>query len=217
VLFTKPARPGRVKTRLIGDLTAGQAAELHQAFCDDLLSRLRGGAFVLRVAWALEAGEALPAGGDDAVRQRGADLGERLFGGLRDAAREHERVAAVGSDHPDLPLARVEEAFAALATADVVLGPAADGGYYLIALRAAAVRPELFAGVAWSSDRVLAETLDRCRGLGLRVRQLEPAADVDTPRDLRRLAARIAAGEAECPRTAALLGAWGRLDAEVPR
>jgi rSAM/selenodomain-associated transferase 1 len=219
VLFTKPARPGRVKTRLVGDLTAGQAAELQAAFFEDLRQRLLGGGFTLRVAWALEAGESPPPPrpGCEDVRQEGADLGERLWRALRDAGRAHPRVAAVGSDHPDLPLARVEQAFAGLAAADVVLGPAADGGYYLIALRAGGLRPEIFAGVPWSSERVLEATLERCRACGLRVRLLEPAADVDTPDDLRRLAARVAAGEAECPRTAALLDAWGFLDAAVRR
>jgi hypothetical protein len=206
-----------VKTRLIGDLTAAQAAELHAAFFADLLERLRRGPFALRVAWALEAGEALPEGapGIASVRQEGADLGARLHAALADAARAHPAVAAVGSDHPDLPVERVTEAFAALATSDVALGPAADGGYYLVALRAGAVRPELFAGIPWSTDRVLAATLERCRALGVRARQLAPAADVDTPADLRLLAGRLAAGGARCPRTAALLAAWGRLEAGV--
>jgi glycosyltransferase A (GT-A) superfamily protein (DUF2064 family) len=109
----------------------------------------------------------------------------------------------------------VHRAFAAVeAGADAVLGPAEDGGYYLIALRAGAVSPRLFEGIAWSTGRVFAETLARCRELGLAVELLPAATDVDTPEDLRRLAARLAADPAEdlgCPRTRELLDSWRRL------
>jgi glycosyltransferase A (GT-A) superfamily protein (DUF2064 family) len=69
LLFTKPAREGRVKTRLIGDLTAAQAAALHTAFLEDLLDRLRGGDFELWLAWALDPEEEVPAGPLPGVRQ----------------------------------------------------------------------------------------------------------------------------------------------------
>lgn len=220
-MFTKPAEPGRVKTRLIGALTAEEAAALHEAFLGDLLDRLRGGAFDLRIAWALDPGQAPPAAAVPAEVQRGDDLGARMFNALAGAARTHAYVAAVGSDHPDLPLATVEAAFAGLlGGADVALGPATDGGYYLIALRAAAVDRRLFAGIAWSTAGVLAATLDRGRDLGLTVTLLPEASDVDTPDDLRRLADRLATADphdtAGCPRTRALLAAWDRLVA-VPR
>ncbi len=214
LLFTKPPRPGRVKTRLIGELTADEAARLHAAFLEDLMARLRGGDFELRLAWALEADEEVPAGPVPGVRQEGSDLGERLYHALS-AGAEAGAVAAVGSDHPALPLELVHRAFtiveAGEAGADVVLGPAEDGGYYLIALRVGAVSPRLFADVAWSTDRVLAATLERCRELGLRVELLPLAADVDTPDDLRRLAARMATSDLGCPRTRDLLGSLGLL------
>jgi rSAM/selenodomain-associated transferase 1 len=220
LLFTKPAREGRVKTRLIGDLTAGQAAELHAAFLDDLLARLSGGSFELEVAWALEPGEALPAAlreGIASVRQHGEGLGERLYGALAAAARRAAAVAAVGSDHPTLEVGLVERAFAAVeAGAEVALGPAEDGGYYLIALAAGAVRRRLFEQVPWSTSGVLPATLARCDELGFEVALLPVATDVDTPADLARLAARLApAGPAaaSCPRTRALLARWRRLPA----
>ena len=213
LLFTKPAREGRVKTRLIGDLTPAEAAALHTAFLDDLLDRLRRGSFDLRLAWALDPGEPVPGGpfsGVPGLRQEGDDLGERLFRTLAAAAAEVPMVAALGSDHPTLPLEVVHDAFERLeAGADVALGPAEDGGYYLIALRAAAVVPRLFDGIAWSTDRVFPETLARCRELGLRVELLPRASDVDTPDDLRRLAHRMADDDLDCPRTRALLVALG--------
>ncbi len=118
---------------------------------------------------------------------------------------------ALGSDHPTLPLDLVHRAFETLETpeagADVVLGPAEDGGYYLIALKAGAVHPRLFEDVAWSTGEVLATTLNRCRELGLSVELLPEASDVDTPEDLRRLARRMADAGSDlgCPRTQALL------------
>jgi hypothetical protein len=121
---------------------------------------------------------------------------------------------ALGSDHPTLPLALIHEAFERLEQgAEVVLGPAEDGGYYLIALRAGAVDERLFQDIAWSTDRVLSATLERCRELDLAVELLPSASDVDTPEDLRRLAVRMSAGDQGCPRTRDLLRVWQRLEA----
>jgi rSAM/selenodomain-associated transferase 1 len=221
LLFTKPARAGRVKTRLIGDLTAQQAADLHAAFLADLLERLEDGRFDLRLAWALEPGDEVPAGPRPGLRQEGSDLGARLYGALAGAAAEAGAVAALGSDHPTLDLDLVHHAFERVeAGVPVVLGPAEDGGYYLIALQAEAVVPRLFEDIAWSTGSVLGQTLDRCRELGLTPELLPAAADVDTPDDLRRLAERLAAETPQtpqttalCPRTRALLSSWGRLSA----
>jgi hypothetical protein len=204
-----------VKTRLIGDLTATDAARLHAAFLDDLLARLLGGEFELRIAWALDPDEQIPAGPVPGVRQEGEDLGERLYRALAAAAGAGV-VAAVGSDHPTIPLELVHRAFAAVeAGTDVVLGPAEDGGYYLIALRGGAVSPRLFADIAWSTEQVLPSTLERCRELGLTVELLPTASDLDTPDDLRRLASRMAVSDLGCPRTRDLLVALGFI-AAVP-
>ena len=216
LLFTKPAREGRVKTRLIGDLTAAEAAALHAAFLEDLLDRLRGeGDFELRLAWALEPGEAIPAGPLPGIRQEGRDLGERLYRALSEAAAEGGAVMALGSDHPTLPMELVHRAFEEVESgADVVLGPAEDGGYYLIALSLKAVQPRLFEGIAWSTDQVLPATLDRCHELGLAVELLPEGSDVDTPEDLRRLASRMTDDDLGCPRTRSLLASMGLLSIE---
>jgi uncharacterized protein len=220
LLFTKPARPGRVKTRLIGEppygLTGEQAAEIHAAFVEDLLDRLRGGEFSTTIAWALDdwrEGEPIPDPyGFPGMRQEGADLGSRLFGALTSVGGPDAAVAALGSDHPTLPVARIEEAFARVERgADVVLGPADDGGYYLIALQRSALFPRLFADIEWSTERVLAATLERAGELNLRVELLESGSDVDTPADLARLAESMRDGDLGCPRTRALLVEWGML------
>lgn len=222
LLFSKPALPGTVKTRLIGALAPEQAAALHSAFVQDLAERLRVGDFETRVAWALDPDDTVPDGpvpgvslGFPGSRQQGGDLGERLYRALAAAAAGGGAVAAVGSDHPTLPVERIEEAFARVESgAAVVLGPATDGGYYLIALPAAAVQPRLFEAIAWSTGTVLASTLERCAELGLAATLLPFESDVDTAADLRRLAASLMASDRGCPRTRDLLGGWGWLDAE---
>src|SRR4029077_946978 len=131
--------------------------------------------------------------------------------------RRCRAVSARGGVHPPVPVELVERAFARVeGGADVVLGPAEDGGYYLIALRASAVAPRLFAEIAWSTGEVLPATLARCRELGLAVELLPVAADVDTPDDLHRLAARMA-GEDDlgCPRTRSLLASLGFLPSQI--
>jgi len=220
VIFTKPPRPGEVKTRLIGDLSAAQAAQLHEAFIGDVTERMARGPFALSLAWALRDDEPIPSWSLDdgsslsGARQVGADLGERLFQGLLERSEDHDLVAALGSDHPSIPVDRPREAFERLeAGADVVVGPAEDGGYYLLACTRSALRREIFEGIAWSTETVLEETLARCRGLNLRVELLPEGADVDRPEDLKRLARRLvhppSAGGLHCPRTFGLLEKWG--------
>ena len=213
-VFTKPSRAGRVKTRLVGNLSAEQAAELHAAFLGDLQDALASERFDLAFAWALDDGEAVPAGAVPSVRQRGADLGQRLATGLLELAVDRPAVAAVGSDCPQLGRGRVEQAFAALeAGADVALGPSEDGGYYLIAVRSPALDARLFSGIAWSTDAVYEQTLAVCETLGHRVAVLPRERDVDTPEDLRWLSQALARSTNGCPRTRDLLALWGRLEA----
>ena len=216
VVFAKPVVPGRVKTRLIGRLTADRAAELHGAFLGDLLERLVSGSFGLTVAWAVAADEALPSGwGVDGFRQADGDLGARLSSGLGHASAGMTAVAAVGSDHPELPLARVEEAFRLLEEeAEIVFGPAEDGGFYLVAVRSEYLSPGVFAGVPWSTERTLETTLDNCRREGLEVALLPKGTDVDEPADLDRLVARLQVEDLGCPRTIQLLRAWGWMSEE---
>ena len=217
VLFTKPAVAGRVKTRLIGHLSAERAAALHEAMLADCRAALEPGDFSRWIAWALEAGDELPSGRERMLRQSGADLGERLYGALAAAASTHEQVAAAGTDRPGLEAAAVERAFARLDRADVVLEPALDGGYSLLAVRSAALRRELFDGIPWSTADVLTATLARIRDCGLRFDLLAPAADLDTPADLTRLCERLVAGEpAAGPRTRRLLGEWGLVGSLAP-
>src|SRR5262249_24760372 len=116
------------------------------------------------------------------------DLGERLSRAFRDAfASGARRVVVIGSDCPDVTPADIHAAWAALEAHDVVLGPAIDGGYWLIGLQA--LHEPLFRGVRWSTSTVLTQTLALCHQQGLRVHRLRELSDVDTEEDWRRFLA----------------------------
>jgi rSAM/selenodomain-associated transferase 1 len=202
--MAKHPEPGRVKTRLAARLGPARACALYRAFVLDLADRLV--ALPYAVTWAYWPPAAPFAALLPAARcraQRGADLGERMANAVGDALAEAPGpVLVIGGDAPHVPAARLADAASALAAgADVVLGPADDGGYYLIGLRSPA--PRLFRGIAWGTSRVLADTVARVGTL--RTHLLLPSFDVDEPEDLARLAAVLARGDVVLPRTAALL------------
>jgi len=117
--------------------------------------------------------------------QGSGDLGERLCGAFRDAfGSGARRVVVIGSDCPEVTPADIEAAWAALELHDVALGPATDGGYWLIGLRA--LDETVFRGIHWSTNSVLAETLAICQQRGLRVHRLRELSDVDTAEDWQR-------------------------------
>ena len=117
--------------------------------------------------------------------QEGQDLGARLSRAFQHASRQGGPMCVVGTDIPDLDGELVESAFRRLEAEDgpqVVLGPATDGGYYLLALRSP--EPRLFQGIRWSTSRVREQTMDRARELELSVEELPVLADVDRVDDL---------------------------------
>jgi uncharacterized protein len=185
LIVGKAPEPGRAKTRLLPALSEVEAAQLAHAFLQDTCATALG------LGWE-QVSLVHPAGsetllstlGVTLVRQRGQGLGDALAGAFEEHAGV-EQIVLIGSDTPDLPSEVLEQASRELAGHDVVIGPAADGGYYLLGMR----RPhaELFEGIAWSTDQVFAQTLARAEGLGLRVAVLPTWDDVDTPDDLLRL------------------------------
>jgi len=211
-VFARSPVPGRVKSRLTPALPARLAAALYSGLLADTFLAAAGAAADERwVCWADEPGPA--PGGFRSRTQRGDDLGERLRNAFEALlAADADRALIVGSDTPALTPAHLEEAFAALATHDVVLGPSDDGGYWCIGLGRAA--PELFRDIPWSTRDVLTRTLVRAHGAGLRVATVRTLADLDTPHDLALLLGAIAAGVPACgPSTRAELHAMGMLPA----
>jgi hypothetical protein len=115
--------------------------------------------------------------------QVGADLGTRLQNAIAPHfAQGRDRVLVIGIDCPELSVAILQQAQDALTAADVVLGPAADGGYYLIGLRV--WEPNLFTGISWGSAQVFAQTQARVRAARLTLATLPTLRDVDEPEDL---------------------------------
>lgn len=185
--------PGQVKTRLRPCLTAGQAAGLYRALLLDAMELAASAApYAGFVAYAPDDAESLfrelkpPALGMSP--QGGGDLGQRMAHVQRQLfQRGFSPVVIVGSDLPMLSARHLDQALRALADNDVCLGPAADGGYYLIGSNAP--RREIFLGIPWGTSPALEATLRAARAAGSSVGLLEECGDIDTAQDLRRLAA----------------------------
>jgi uncharacterized protein len=212
-VIAKEPVAGLAKTRLVPALGEAGAARAATAMLADTLAAVRSvGADPWLCFTPIEARERLRrlAPGFGLLAQGPGDLGDRLAACLADLlATGADRVAIVGADTPHVPIASYQRAFALLDEADVVFGPALDGGYYLVAAKAA--RPELFAGIPMGTDAVLTETLARATRAGLVVDLLPPLRDLDRVEDL---AAALAGGElAGAPATLAatkelLAAAW---------
>lgn len=191
-VFARMPSTGRVKTRLSPSLPADLSAQLYVAMLTDALeAAAASGSDQAAVFWAPSDGPApgflVPEG--VAVRhQHGAGLGQRLSAAFGELLEDPvDRAVVIGSDCPDLGPTALREAFAALEEHDLVLGPARDGGYYLIGLRRVTI--PLFEGVSWGTDRVFAQTCDRAKRAGLRIATLDVLGDIDGPEDLVRFVA----------------------------
>ncbi|MCF8062888.1 MAG: TIGR04283 family arsenosugar biosynthesis glycosyltransferase [Deltaproteobacteria bacterium] len=190
VVFCRYPAPGRVKTRLVPELGPLGAAELHRRLTERVIS-LAGAVAAgrradLEIAYAggsRQAMERWVGRGPTLVPQSGRDLGARMEAVFLSAFREGaRRVVLVGTDIPGLASVHLDRALDALSSANVVLGPSLDGGYWLIGLD----RPAgVFRSVPWGTAEVRARTLALVSRLGLRVHELDPLRDVDTSDDLR--------------------------------
>lgn len=198
ILFARYPEPGTAKTRLIPALGAEGAATLYRQMTEHTLSQVRrwverqsGGQMKLSTRQV----EIRFAGGSEVkmqawlgpnwryVPQGTGDLGDRLVRSLQATWETGaSRIVIIGTDCPELDARLLHQAFALLAHHDLVLGPAVDGGYYLIGVRQC--WPELFQNIAWSTAAVLQQTLTIGQQLGLAIALLPTLSDVDYPEDL---------------------------------
>lgn len=217
-VFAKQPAPGEVKTRLAAATSPAFAAHVAAAFLADALVRFQNLAIRRVVVYTPKEAEAvfreLVAGRYELSPQAEGDLGRRLAAFFQSEfeAGAHA-VVAVGADSPTLPVHFLNQAFAELAWADVVLGPTADGGYYLAGC--ARRLPPIFDGIDWGTSRVLEQTADRVKARGLRLALLPPWYDVDTLDDWQALrghvaALRLAGVDPQLPHTEELLAATAR-------
>jgi rSAM/selenodomain-associated transferase 1 len=181
---------GEVKTRLEPALSAEQARDVYVAFIADFFARLQDSKYRPTVFLSGERTRELDEVLDPkypVAAQGDGDLGARLTAAFAGLLRSPgDRAVIVGSDSPDLPLVYLKRAFRSLKHRDVVIGPAIDGGYYLIGLRAPA--PAIFRDVHWGTANVLDETLDAIERERLSLALLPPWYDVDDAASLRFLA-----------------------------
>ena len=189
IVMAKFPEEGRVKTRLAAEVGSRHACELSRCFVQDLLQSLSSEAWSCRLAlYPWEKREAMTdIVGKNVIQvpQRGSDLGERMEGVFADAFSGGIReVVIIGSDVPDLPPEVIAEAFESLADHDAVLGPACDGGYYLIGFRRETCRDRLFDNLPWGTPGIFSRQMGRFRDRDLRVYILPPWRDVDTLADL---------------------------------
>jgi rSAM/selenodomain-associated transferase 1 len=192
LVFAKAPVPGQAKTRLIPLLGAEGAARLQARLTRRALNTAMGANSGKVELWcAPDAGHpffsALGAElGVSLHNQCGGDLGERMSNAAARSLAGNHPVLILGTDCPLLTPPHLQQALAALSLGqDAVLIPAEDGGYVLLGL--ARMAPELFSGIDWGTDRVLAQTRERLYGLRFRFAELEPLPDLDRPEDALKL------------------------------
>jgi len=209
-IFAKHWEPGKVKTRLAHKIGESHAATLHALFVATLIERLAAvGQRRVVAFWPPEAQACFAGVVQDRwelLPQTSGDLGQRMQAFFVKGLAWAERVVLIGSDSPDLPVNTLTQAFEALAERDVVLGPAADGGYYLLGI--ARRMPPIFERIAWSSTDVWSQTTARLKAAGTVWHELPPWYDVDEPADLTALRKRL-------PAAAKTDAALGRLAQEI--
>lgn len=189
VIFAKAPVAGQVKTRLIPSLGAQGAADLHYRLLDHTLSWAAALDHATVELWSPDTKHrAMHTYGKPVYQQMGLDLGQRMANAFERVLDRAPAALIVGTDCPTLNAEIVTDAFALLSdSADVVLGPAEDGGYYLIGMREST--PSLFNEIEWGGEQVFADTvmkLDRSESIW---RELPRLWDVDRPEDVDRLLA----------------------------
>lgn len=190
IIFAKAPVPGQVKTRLQTRLSADECASLHSSFIIDTikLARDAGAADIFLACHpdvedpffkkiSSDFGVAL-------IPQNGNDLGDRMENAIDKGLKMgYEKVIIIGSDSPDLPPEYIRKGFKMLDLSDMVIGPSADGGYYLIGGR---IKLDVFEGIPWSTSSVFEMTLKKAEKQGRRYSVLNEWYDIDTWEDLQR-------------------------------
>ncbi|MFC1769755.1 TIGR04282 family arsenosugar biosynthesis glycosyltransferase [Nitrospirota bacterium] len=174
-----------IKTRLAPALSLKQRQELYETLIENTVERLSNVAELTAYIAYTAHGEYFEKFGLHNFAQQGEDLGSRMEHCLKEAFEHgHDRVAVVGTDIPELSADIVKECISLLDYADIVFGPAEDGGYYLVCMKQ--LIPEVFTGIEWSSPDTIRQSLDRCADLGLLSSTGPMLWDIDTPEDLAR-------------------------------
>jgi rSAM/selenodomain-associated transferase 1 len=189
LLLVRSPVEGRVKRRLAAGIGKSHAGALYLRFVLDMLSTFKSVGIVPVICHhppgSIRTVRRLVGPGFDLLAQRGSDHPGRLRFAFEDIfARGADRAIIVASDSPDIPVKYMAEAMAALDRSDSVIGPAKDGGYYLVGFRADTFVPEAFRDIDWSTDRVFSQTAGKIRNAGRSIQVLPVWYDIDNAGDL---------------------------------
>ncbi len=186
-MFIKYPEHGAVKTRLASVLGDDLTYELYRCFLADISVITRQVKAQTIIVYSGPESVSFSDFPDiQCLRQQGNNIGERMCHAFLDVlAQGFERCVLIGSDSPDLPVGKVNDAFDKLDSADLVLGPSTDGGYYLIGCKRQSLLPSIFYDIRWSTANVFLETIKRIAESGLKFAQLPQWSDIDEFDDLR--------------------------------
>jgi uncharacterized protein len=183
IIMTKYPEPGQTKTRLIPALGAIGAAELHWQLGATTVAKLAAFSPEIHYAGGSESLMQQWLGDFKFVSQSTGNLGDRMSHAFAQGFQSGcDRIVMIGTDCPAIDSPLIKTAFATLLQNDLVLGPASDGGYYLIGLRSD--HPSLFNGINWSTETVLSETLTIADHSQISYKLLPMLSDIDRPEDL---------------------------------
>jgi len=192
LVFTRAPSAGQVKTRLIPRLGAQGAADFHARLIHHCLQTVTRAGLCQVELWCAPSCQdpffqnCRECYGIELYDQVQGELGERMHAALGSALARAESAVLIGTDIPSIEAADLDEAFQSLEQGkDAVVGPARDGGYYLIGLKQPSRR--LFEGIPWGTSTVFQETVSRLQQLGMDWSRLREQSDVDTPDDYNRL------------------------------
>ena len=180
-IFLKNQRLGAVKTRLAASIGDQKALEIYSRLVAITLKAAKGVSASRHLYYSDTLESALDLQAEPHI-QIGSGLGERMSNAFNQLLDNYHRVVLIGSDLPEISATLIDEAFEKLDTNDLVIGPAEDGGYYLIALKAP--QPTLFSAIEYSNAEVFEQTLVRAEAEKLKVATLKKLRDIDTLADL---------------------------------
>ena len=179
VIFTRTPEIGKVKRRLANRLGDAKALEIHRKLFAKTLEVANKSSISNKIYLSVEPGSAMPF---SYQVQFGDDLGERMHNAIVDELKNFDKVCLIGSDCLSLNSSDIDNAFVKLDSADIVIGPAVDGGYYLIGMKKP--QPNLFSDIDWGTSSVLKKTIGKCADEKLLVHQLNLYNDIDRPQDV---------------------------------
>jgi len=181
IIFIKNPIAGKTKTRLAASVGHERALKMYHQLMRHTREQAQGLQSTQRLLYYSEFvvdDDAWPSTAFNKLVQEGADLGERMNNAFASALSEGaEKVVIIGSDCPGITTELLQKAFQALSNHDLVIGPALDGGYYLLGMKSK--HPALFQDISWSTENVAHQTRSKAQELGLSTAELIPLSDVD--------------------------------------